>query len=565
MDRNTGATYMSEFQFISSVDVDLKNLGFEFTASGLLSTSNSQNLYPNEAWSGMCVLREIDRASSFVAELVSDSDRLECLQHYDDLICLIVASELLLVTVRDPHPALFDAVPRLIECLASDRAYIRVMAIEVLRKLNALDAIPRLEELLGDATIIVRDYAATSLLQFYGSDAIANLERLLQHANGLIRAVAVTLLGRQHAVCSIHKLMECTEDDDPGVRAVAAFVLGELNAAKLALPKLRSLLRDPNTIVRRYAAYAIRTLTVLEDTTRMSPYVVKTVKHMAEYESALERQLQSAHPSLKAVVASRLARLGRKDISPILLRSLRQTPDGYVREYLLESVEIIRDRLPIPDADQMLRHLLHFMLHPTSHRNTDWFFDATTLRRFQNDYFPLIRNVQKLKRDDRCRLEIIGGIAPDIIERVNSDQPLGVTMENYMSLEENFQLAILNQTGTLIEQTRFSSNRGRKGHIHVSRFDPAILMDSLASSYTHHVEEIVRSDMYATFSLLLQQHLSENEWKAIHGVFFQGKTREECGQELGVSERTVRRWIRRAFERLRSLGHVFAEAGLLPD
>jgi HEAT repeat protein len=151
-----------------------------------------------------------------------------------------------------------DAViPEIVNLLTysdSNDRYVRIAAVEALRKLKAKSAV--IINLLKDSDADVRSAAFYALGEMKVEEAVPEIVKLLTDSDSDVRHKAVFALGKMKAEAAVPEIVKLLTDSNLYVRSAAVKALGELKA-DTAVSEIARLLEDSNEEVRGRAIEAI--------------------------------------------------------------------------------------------------------------------------------------------------------------------------------------------------------------------------------------------------------------------------------------------------------------------
>jgi HEAT repeat protein len=242
-----------------------------------------------------------------------------------------------------------QAIPPLIEMLASSSETVRWLAAEAIGDIQSREAVSVLVELLHHERREVREAAAMAIgrMSSTAEDAAVDLAAVLERPDILTPAAvaAVGSLGRR-AVVAVPQLMQILlETDDPPLRSAARESLRNLGfLLRDHVPQLLEALSSEDTTLRRAAAEVLG---------RVYPAPSEAV-------ARLVASMQDPDREVRLAATRSLGLIGAADVPtalPALVSALRDTDTGirvaaataliFVRKYIdQESLDQLREAVP---------------------------------------------------------------------------------------------------------------------------------------------------------------------------------------------------------------------------
>lgn len=209
----------------------------------------------------------------------------------------------------------FDArnsVPSLVTLLRDEKAHVRISTLMALVRLGAKEAVPSIAELLKSESAVDRCGAAWALGMLRAENAASAIVPLLKDKSPMIRGTALRALGRLRHDTGSDEISGLLRDLSPFVRGNATIALG-FTGVRSSVPELRKLLADGAEVDDLAAS---DTLDDREDSSARERLQV------------LEGDDAFYSPTVRALSAESLCRLGSRDGVPVLFKAVEDSWDN---------------------------------------------------------------------------------------------------------------------------------------------------------------------------------------------------------------------------------------------
>jgi HEAT repeat protein len=147
-----------------------------------------------------------------------------------------------------------EQIPAVAALLRDSEPRVRGLAAAAIKGLNAKELIPQIAALLRDEEGTVRFYAAECLAEWGAVDQAEAIASLLKDPWELVRIGALGSLERLRSPKCKEAIAAALADPQAGVRCAAIEALASAGDAPDLLPRIRKLLKDPESLPRHQAA-----------------------------------------------------------------------------------------------------------------------------------------------------------------------------------------------------------------------------------------------------------------------------------------------------------------------